>query len=284
MVLALDDDQGGPLPAWQDVLDEVGAVDRLPDGEGGRDRLVVGQRGIPVEVGIRVGERGGAQGEEPVDVPPFDVRHPRVDIDREVEEVAHGQARPAHGAHRGGAQDVEAFDDEDIGLTHDHSLAGDDVIGQVRIDRRRHFGPPTLDLGEEPQQCSPVVGLWKTLAVHEPSAPQLSVGQQEPVGGDELHVGGRRPPAEQLAQDAGGRRLADGDRSGDADDERGLLPPFHEEVARHTVQLLNGLAVEGQQAREWEVDLLDLPQVQRVVQAAQPGQVVGGDLQRVVLG
>ena len=41
--------------------------------------------------------------------------------------------------------------------------------------------------------------------------------------------GRARPAGEQLAQDAGRRRLADGDRAGDADDERGALGGLPEE-------------------------------------------------------
>ena len=53
-----------------------------------------------------------------------------------------------------------------------------------------------------------------------PAALELRVGVEGPVGGDEFDMRRVRPSVEELAQEAGDRALADGDRSGHADNER----------------------------------------------------------------
>jgi hypothetical protein len=84
-------------------------------------------------------------------------------------------------------------------------------------------------------------------------------------------VSGQR--GEQLAQDARRRRLADGDRPGDADDERRAVRRLAEERRGGGVQLVDARDVEVEQPRQRQVDLLDLVQVDPVAEAAQPVDV-----------
>ena len=102
-------------------------------------------------------------------------------------------------------------------------LARHDVVGQVGVDRGADLVRAGLDLGDEPQQRPPVVGLGETLALHQAAALELRVRVEEPVGGDQLDPGGARPAGQQLPQDPGGGGLADRHRPGHADDERGAL-------------------------------------------------------------
>src|SRR6185312_16576826 len=95
----------------QDVLDQVGTVDRSPDLPGCCDGLLVVQRGVVVEVACRVGERGGAHGQKPRDVPLLDVLDAGVDVNREVEQVRHHQRRSR-------LQHVESFENEDVGAAY----------------------------------------------------------------------------------------------------------------------------------------------------------------------
>src|SRR5699024_10293613 len=87
----------------------------------------------------------------------------------------------------------------------------------------------------------------------------------------------------QLAQDAGGGRLADGHRAGDSDDEGGLRRTFTQERRGDPVQSGRRRDVEGQQPGQREVDLLDLLQVDGVAQAPQAGKVALVEVERVVL-
>ena len=101
----------------------------MPDVTGSEDRLVVGERCVVVEVGRRIGERGGAKAEKPCDVPLFDVFDARVDVHREVEQVRDHQRRPR-------LQHVQPLEDEDVRVADNLLLAENDVVEQMRIHRR----------------------------------------------------------------------------------------------------------------------------------------------------
>src|SRR5690606_16544922 len=111
VVAVLVQDEGGAGAGRQDVGDQVDLVDVPPHALGERGGLVLVQLArVPVEVGARVGERGAAQREQPVDEPLPDVLDAGVQVDGEVEEV--GQAEAAGGRR---LQDVQALDDQDVG-------------------------------------------------------------------------------------------------------------------------------------------------------------------------
>jgi O-acetylserine/cysteine efflux transporter len=149
---ALVQDEGGPRPGGLDVLDQVDLVDGPPylGGEG----LDVSGAGLgqPAERGPRIAERGLPERVQPVEEPLLDVVGSRVDIDGEVKEV-----RDRQGSGRGGLQDVDALEDKDVGPPHQLLLAGHDVVGEVRVDRRGHLGRACPHLLDEAQQRAPVV-------------------------------------------------------------------------------------------------------------------------------
>jgi hypothetical protein len=120
----------------------------------------------------------------------------------------------------GRLQHVEALDDEDVGALHHNVLARDDVVREVRVHGCEHVLAAGLDLCDEAQQAAPVVRLRKALAAQQISTLELCVGKEEAVSGDQLDPRRARSARQQLAQQPSGGRLADGDRPGDADDER----------------------------------------------------------------
>src|SRR6267143_1515134 len=81
VVLPLAEDQVGSLTCRHDVLPQIRSVDRIPDRLGGPLGVVVGERGVYMKVGLRLLERGGAQQQEALDVPPADVGLQRVHVD-----------------------------------------------------------------------------------------------------------------------------------------------------------------------------------------------------------
>ena len=273
MVGVLAQHQVGAGAGGGDVLDEVGLVDRVPDARGLVDGLVVGEGGVLAEVRRRVAEGGLAQAQEAVDVPALDVGQGGVDVDGEVEEVADRQAGAAVVAHAGGLEDVEALDDHDVGALHHDLLVGDHVVDEVGVDRRLDLVAARLDVDDELQQRLAVVGLREALAVQEPAALELGVGEQEAVGRDERDVGVLGPVGEHLLQHAGGGRLADRDRAGEADHERRTRRgDAVEELLLLAVQPRVARDVEAEQAGEREVDLLDLV----AGPAGRPGRAGGG--------
>ena len=131
----------GIMATEQDVLAQVHEIDRPPDSARGRVRLLSRERRISMEVGRRVLEHRVAKRVEPLDVPMFDVGFVRVHVYREVEEVRYEHRRRLAAA-RTGLQHVQPFDDDDVRLTDQLILTGNDVIREMRIDRRRYFRQP----------------------------------------------------------------------------------------------------------------------------------------------
>ena len=157
--------------------------------------------------------------EEPRDVPLADIAGARIDVDGEVEVVADGQAHGSVLTGTGGLEDVEAFDDEDIGGAHNHLGAGNDVVRVVRVHGRADLGGSGFHGGDELEQLASVVGFGESLPPVEAATVEFGIGVEEPVGGDEFDAWSVGPAGEQLAQHTRRRRLAHGHRSGDADDE-----------------------------------------------------------------
>ena len=128
-------------------------------------------------------------------------------------------------------QHVETLDDQDVGPAHDDLGARHDVVDQVRVDGARTSAAPLFTCDTKRGQRAAVVRLGEALALHQAAALELGVRPEEPVGGDQLDAGRVVPAAQQLVQQARGRRLADGDRPGDADHERGGLRLLAQEGA-----------------------------------------------------
>ena len=148
------------------------------------------------------------------------------------------------------------------------------VVDEMRVDRRAHRPAPGLHVGEEAQQRRQVVALRKALLLHQAFALEHGVRQQEAVGGDEIDLRHVRPARQQRLQHARGGRLADRDRAGDADDVGHLGLGGAEEVLLHDEQPLRRRHVEREQARDRQVDLLDLLHVEAVVQRAHARHLV----------
>ena len=120
--------------------------------------------------------------------------------------------------------------------------------------------------------------------MHQVSSRQFVVGIQEAVGGDQVDARVVFPAGQKRLQHTGGGRLADGDAAGHADDERHrpvrILLRLAEELRGRREQRLAGGDLQVDQPGQRQVDLFDLEQVELLTQAAQPLQLVLGQLQR----
>src|SRR5580704_17091743 len=147
MAFALLEDQIGAGPGRQDIFAQVDQVDAVPDRSRGGDRLRVGQLRVAVKVRLRVGEGGAAQGEKAADVPRQRHAFIGIEIHREIEEVGdegHGLAVLGQAP---GLQHVETLDNEDLGPVDLDLLVRNDVVDQVRVDRRTYRVPAGFDFG-----------------------------------------------------------------------------------------------------------------------------------------
>ena len=102
-----------------------------------------------------------------------------------------------------------------------------------------------------------------------PAAYELAADLFDQAG---LRVPPNQPDLEKLLQEAGGRRLADGDRSGDADDEGCPRGVDREERVGRTVEVPGVSPVQVEQLGEGDVDLRHVQVTRRVAEAAQSRQ------------
>ena len=218
MVGALFQDQRRARPGRQDIVLEIGEVGAFPDRQRRRGGFLVGEQRVAMEIRSRIVERGVAQGQEAPDIPVAQHRFLGVDIDGEIEEVRNHRNRLAVARQPAGLQDVDAFDDQDVRPVDLDPLVRNDVVGQMRIDRRTHRPPPGLDVAQERQQRRQVVALRKALLLHQALPLEHRIGKQKAVGRHQIDLRPRRPARQQRLQHARGGRFADRHRSGDADD------------------------------------------------------------------
>ncbi len=218
MLVALGQDQVGPLPGRQDVLLQIEIVDILPDVVGDLGRFALGQLGVVVEVGVRVRESTAAEFEEALDIPGAQQIGFGIHIDGEVDEI--GDKHPVrflriiHTA----LQHIEPFQDQDVRLLYHLLLVRDDVVDKVGVDRRFHLLVASPDIGNKLHQMADVVGFREPLAAHQATLLQHLVGIEEAIGGDQLHPRVLRPALQQRLQDTSRGAFAPRHTAGDADD------------------------------------------------------------------
>jgi hypothetical protein len=222
-----------------------------------------------MKVRHRIAERGRAQREKAIDIPLAQHVLVGVEIDREVEEVGHERDGLAILGRATGLQHVQPLDDQDVRMVDLDPLIGHHVVDEVRVDRCARRALPGLDVGEEMQEPGEIVALRKALLLHQAFALQDRVGIEKTVGGDEVDLGHIRPARQQRLQHARGGRLADRNRPADADDVGHLGVLGAEEFLLHDEEPLRGRHIHGQKARQRQVDLLDLREIEAVVERAQ---------------
>ena len=230
-------------------------------------------RGIAVKVGCLVLENGLAQAQESLDIPAFDGRLVRVQVNGKIEKVRHEKPR-AVAPSIGRLQHVQSFEDQNVGLLHALLRSGHDVVMQVGIDRAAHFPHARFDIGEEAQQQSLIVAFRKSFALHEPARFERGIGMQKAVGCDQRHFAVVRPARERSAQHARKRAFADRDATRDADDVRNLQRRGRpHEFAPRLVQVLYRRHVQIQQPRQRHVNIRHFAKRDLLVDAAQGRQV-----------
>ena len=133
-----------------------------------------------------------------------------------------------------------------------------------------HPAAAGLDVGEKAQQRRHIVAFREALLVHQTFAVEHRVGVKKTVGGDEIDLGHIRPAGEQGLQHARGGRLADRDRAAHPDDVGHLDVLGAEEAPLGAEQILRRRNVERKQARQRQINLLDLRNVEPVMHRMQP--------------
>ena len=111
-----------------------------------------------------------------------------------------------------------------------------------------------LDVGQELQEAGPVEAFRKALLGHQSLGFQHLVRIEETVGRDQIHLGRCRPAGQQLPENARRGRLADRDGTRNADDERRLAVVMAEKRLGCLMDADGGFGVEGQKARQGQVD------------------------------
>ncbi len=145
----------------------------------------------------------------------------------------------------------------------------------MRIDRRPHRASSGFDVAQERQQPRPIVALRKSLLLHQPFALQHRFRIEKAIGCHQIDFGPRRPSCEQRLQDARGGRLTHRSRAGDTDDVRHFAVADAEKLALRVIKPLRGIDIDRQQARERQIDFLDLLEVEAVMHRTQLREFAG---------
>ena len=209
-------------------------------------------------------------------IPALDVSLGRIHIDGEVEEVGHhhaGLGCASTALHPPGLQHVQPFKDEDVGLLDPLHLAGHDVIGLVRIDRRLHHRLTGLQRPQEGDHSLAVVALRKAFALHQAARLQHPVGMQEAVRGNQRHPGVIGPASQERLQHPREGALAHRHAACNADHIGARPHRSAQEVVAHARERLGRTEVQVQKPGQRQVDFHHLGQRDLVVDATQGDQL-----------
>ena len=104
--------------------------------------------------------------------------------------------------------------DDDVFIRHN-------VVVQMRVYGRSHFGGTAFDFAHETEQGTPIVGLGEAFSLEESSALELFIGVEKAVGCDEFDARGLFPPRKEELKETRDRGFSNSDGAGDANDEGG---------------------------------------------------------------
>ncbi len=135
MLASFDEYQPCPLARGLDVLVQVGQINSCPDVVGHLHRLILGHRGVAMEERARVAEGGVAQGAKAVEEPRLELGFGGVDVDGEVDVVGDEE-----GVLCAALEDVETFQDDDVGVVDELVFVAQDVVLQVGVQRHVQRG------------------------------------------------------------------------------------------------------------------------------------------------
>src|ERR1700722_3306964 len=151
---------------------------------------------------------------EALDVPLPHIIFIRVEVDAKVEVVCgHGGAIP-----RRPLQDVEPFENQDLGLVYGLKLSWDDIIQLMGVDRYAKLRLPFFELRQKHQHSFEIIALWKALTTHQVSIFKNCGWPQEAVCRDQFYRS--TCLIQQGAENPGEGALSNGYAAGHRDHER----------------------------------------------------------------
>ena len=159
-------------------------------------------------------------------------------------------------------------------------LAGDDVVGEVRVHRRRYFGHARLHVRHELHQSAQVVALGKPLPLRKPSRLELALRPEEAVGRHEIDPGVARPARKQCLEHARGGALSHRHAPGQTDHVGHARAVGADEGGGRPMEALHRADVEIQQARQRQVDVGHFVERHPLVEADEPAELRFGQRQR----
>src|SRR5262245_55452118 len=250
MIAALAQNEACTLPGRQNVLGQVLLVDGTPNLERLGTRLIRREVGVAMKVGARVAEGRLAQTHEARDVPLLNHFGIGVDVNREIEKIGNEWNGFAVLGHACRLQDVQSFDNENVGPIDQQGLAWKDIVVKMRIDGRLDMFLARLHLMKKIQQPRGIEAFGKAFAVHKATTVELLIGMQKAVRGDEVNARVVGPAGQQRFQDPRGGALAARHRAGDAEDVGYPVVFTAKKAVGYRVQLLGGRDVQIEETRE----------------------------------
>src|SRR5580700_9533416 len=104
-------------------------------------------------------EYGSLKYREPLDVPLLHIFFIRIEVDAKVKVVCgHGDTIP-----RRPLQDIEPFENQDLGLVYGLKLSWDDIVQLMGVERHPKLRLPFLQLGQKRQHSFEIIAFRKAL-------------------------------------------------------------------------------------------------------------------------
>src|SRR6185295_226565 len=119
-------------------------------------------------------------------------------------------------------QDVESFDNKNVGTINFNPLVWNDVVDEMRIDRCACRAAAGFDVGKEAQQRWKVIAFRKAFLLHQIFAFKDGIWKKKSIRRDEVNLWHIGPPRQQRLKYPRRCRLADSNGARDTDDVRHL--------------------------------------------------------------
>ena len=252
-----------------DILFEIYEVDLFPDAVTESTCLFFGEIGISCEEGVRILEGRTLELQKTFDVPLSYVRHIRIYVNTEIEEVRHKDLSLRLSGDGLDLQDIDAFYNKDIGIIDDLHLIGDNIVVEMRVDGGLKIGTATLDSRKEAKETDGIVTLREALTVEDTTSFELGIGIEITVGSDEVDMRCRGIHRKELAKNPRCRALSYRHTTGNADDIGDLDTPT---VKKRIVLCMKPLSMRDvylQKPAQGEVDILYLLKRERLIEPLQ---------------
>ena len=184
------------------ILLEIGKVNTAPNIACRIDGFGLGQFSITMKIRAGFAEGGFLERQKARHIPLFNNIGMGVDIDREIKKIGDRRRLLARAAANRGLENIQTLDNQNIGLADADFFIRQNIIGNMRIDRRTGLRRAGFHGRQKIQQIFEVKRFRKAFALHQAALLQHGIWKQKPVRRYQIDLWMRRPARQHFAQNA----------------------------------------------------------------------------------